>query len=143
MESNNIIKILSNIYLYNNYNIDVQYIKNNSIKSVIIINNTNIEDIDDNSDFEKKNISINETNIDFEKINNLIIGVLKKSRNILIVSDKNLYGFIIIGVFMINNLDVSLFQILLLGKYYNINLTENNEYKLLQTYYNNKKKILS
>lgn len=139
MELYNIIKILPNIYLSNNYNIDKEFINNNGIKTIILINSNDNNETDNNNDFDKINISITEINFDFDKINNLIIDCLKKSKNILIISEKNLIGFIIISSFMIEKLDISFFKILILDKYYNIHMTKTNYYKLLQTYYNNKK----
>lgn len=141
MNFNNTIKILTNIYLSNNYNIDLEFIKNNSITAVIFINNY-MESSDEYNDiYEKINISIS-TNINFDNTNDLIINLLKKLNNILVISDKNLIGFVIISAFMINNLDTSFFQILLLDKIHDIKINKTNYYNLLYSYYNNKKKIL-
>ena len=139
MNSNNIIKILSNIYLSNNYFIDLEFIKNNSITTVIFINNKgNIDE--QNELYNTINISIS-TNINFDITNNLIIETLKNSKNILIISDKNLIGFVIISGFIINNLNISFLKILLLDKIYNIQINKTIYYNILYSYYNEKKKI--
>ena len=143
MNSNNTIKILPNIYLSDNYTIDVEFIKNYRITTVIFVNYNGFENTEkQNESYNKINISIT-TNINFDDINNFIINTLKKSCNILIISDKNLLGFIIISIFMICNLDVSFFQILLLDKIYNLQINKTNYNKLLQIYYSGKKKILT
>lgn len=142
MSSYNTIKILSNIYLSDNYIIDIEFIKNNSITTVIFINYNNFENIEEQNEFfDKINISIS-NNINFDNTNDLIINTLKKSNNILIISDKNQIGFIIISAFMINNLDISFFQILLLDKIYNIKIDKTIYYKILYSYYSNNKKNL-
>ena len=142
MNINNTIKILSNIYLSDSYNIDLEFIKNNSIKTVIFINYSGFENIEEQDTFyDKINISIS-TNVNFDNINELIITSLKKSNNILIISDKNLIGFVVVSAFMINYLDVSFFQVLLLDKIYNIQINKTLYYKILNSYYSTKKKFL-
>jgi hypothetical protein len=141
MNSNNIIKILSNIYLSNNYFIDLEFIKNNSITTVIFINNTKGNIDEQNELYNTINISIS-TNINFDITNNLIIETLKNSKNILIISDKNLIGFVIISGFIINNLNISFLKILLLDKIYNIQINKTIYYNILYSYYNEKKKNL-
>jgi hypothetical protein len=142
MNTNNTIKILLNIYLSDNYNIDLEFIKNNSIKTVIFINYSGFENIEEQNEFyDKINISIS-TNVNFDNINELIIDTLKKSNNILIISDKNLIGFVVISAFMINYLDVSFFQVLLLDKIYNIQINKTVYYKILHSYYCAKKNFL-
>ena len=138
----NSIKILSNIYLSDNNIIDIEFIKNNSITTVIFINYNDFENTEEHNEFyDKINISIS-TNINFDITNDLIINTLKKTNSILIVSDKNLIAFIIVSAFMINNLDISFFQILLLDKIYNIKINKTIYYKILYSYYSDKKKIL-
>lgn len=142
MESYNIIKILPNVYLSNNYNIDSNFIENNFITHIIIINNIYENNNEQNENFNQINLSISELNIDFNLINNIIIDILKKSKNILIISEKNIVGFVMISAFLIYNLNISLLQILIMDKSYNIQVKKSKYYKLLEKYYNNKKNIL-
>jgi hypothetical protein len=141
MNSNNTIKILSNIYLSDNYIIDLKFIKNNLITTVIVINNYVENQEENNEIYEQINMSIS-TNINFNYTNNLLINTLKKSNNILIISDKNLIGFVIISAFAIGNLDTSFFQILLLDKIYNIQINKTIYYNILYLYYNDIKKLM-
>ena len=148
MDSYNIIKILSNIFISNNYVIDNEFIKNNSINTVIFINynGNNNENNNENNNrqlesYDKINILI-PSNINFDETNELITNTLLKSNNILIISNKNLIGFVIICAFMINNLGITFFQILLLDKIYNVQINKTIYYKLLNLYYNQKKNLL-
>lgn len=140
MESYNIIKILPNIYIYDSLDNIINIINYNSISCVIIINNINNYFFRQNHICEFININIDEDNINFNETNKLITNIIKKFNNILIISDKNIVGFTLMGAFLIDNLDVTFFQILVLNKYYNININKTNYYKLLYEYYNNKKK---
>ena len=152
MESYNTIKILPNIFLSNDYNIDSNFVENNSIKNIILINNINENNINENNINENNNeqsetynqiyLTINEFNIDFNVNNNMIIDILKKSKNILIISDKNIIGFVIISSFLISTLNISLLQILIMDKFYNIQITNSKYYKLLENYYHLKKILL-
>lgn len=126
MNLSNFIKILPNIYLTDNINI--QNLPNSI--SDIITTDINIE-IPDNIN----QINIPTSNINLEQINNLLINILKKGSNILIISNQNIIGFVIISAFMIKHLSVSLFQILLLGKYYSINIKKSQYYQILEIYY--------
>ena len=142
MESYNIIKILPNIYLTNNYNIDNNFLKNNSITHIIVINNIYENNIEQSETYTQINLSVSELNIDFNVINIMLIDILKKAKNILIISEKNIVGFIIVGAFLISNLNLSFLQILIMDKYYDIQIKKSKYYKLLENYYNNKKNIL-
>lgn len=142
MESYNIIKILPNIYLTNNYNIDNNFLKNNSITHIIVINNIYENNIEQSETYTQINLSVSELNIDFNVINIMLIDILKKAKNILIISEKNIVGFTIIGAFLISNLNLSFLQILIMDKYYGIQIKKSKYYKLLENYYNNKKNIL-
>ena len=142
MESYNIIKILPNIYLTNNYNIDNNFLINNSITHIIVINNIYENNIEQSETYTQINLSVSELNIDFNVINIMLIDILKKAKNILIISEKNIVGFIIVGAFLISNLNLSFLQILIMDKYYDIQIKKSKYYKLLENYYNNKKNIL-
>lgn len=132
--SSNFIKILPNIYLCDTMNLNIGYLQMNSITNIITTDmniNMEIEEIG----IKQINIPISPTNINLEQINNLLISILKKSNNILIISNQNIIGFIIVSSFMIKYLSVSFFQILLLDKYYSINIKRSKYYQILQIYY--------
>ena len=136
MDLNNIIKILPNIYLGNNCEIDTEFIKNNLIKTIILINDANnISKFNDLCNLININFDTNSNYINFNYTNNLIFDQVTHMQNILIISNKNLLGFIIVSAFMINYLNVSFFKILILDKAYNIGLVNTNLYKLLYDYY--------
>lgn len=135
----NTIRILPNIYLvnkidYNNsndqiYQSDISLINliNKPDTMIITINNhcdKILNDIDNQNNII--NIEIKQTNINFNYTNELIVGYLTKFSNIVIISENNLLGFIIVSVFMIINLDVKLHEILVLGNFYSININYPN-----------------
>lgn len=152
MELNNTINIFPNIYLTNNLNnVNVNFMKINSISNIIIINNhdekinviNEINELDEiNNNCQQKNIILNETNMNFDYTNKILLDILQMTNNILIVSNSNILGFTIVCGFLIANLDVSFFQILVLDKFYNIQFTKTKYYELLYNYYN-KKHILN
>ena len=142
MESNNIIKILPNIFLTNNYNIDNNFVEKNLITNIIIINNYNENNNEQSESYNQINISVNEFNMDLNVINNIIIDILRKSKNILLVSEKNIIGFVIVSAFLILNLNISFLQILIMDKYYGTKIKKSKYYKLLENYYNYKKNTL-
>ena len=130
----NTIRILPNIYLMNkidsfnssNQNLSTQEVNNliNDTSTIIITINNHCEKIINEIDNQNNviNLDIQQTDINFKYTNELIVNYLRSYANIIIISQNNLLGFIIMCVFMISNLDVSLYEILVLCKYYSINI---------------------
>ncbi len=140
MSYNNTIKILPNIFISNGFQLNNDNIKNNNINNIIIINNYQNDIIDLNINGEEiktTNITINNNFIDFNYTNNIILGTISKHKNIMIISEKNIFGFIILSGFMIGILKVSIFEIILLSKYYAIPIINTNYIKILFEYYKN------
>ena len=138
MNSNNTVQILPNIFISENFKINIDFIKFSKIKTVIFINNQHNSD---NIPINVIKIKINiDENINFTQVNNLIIETLKKTvpDNILIISKNNLLGFTLGCIFMIESLNISIYKILILDKIYKINFSQTNYFKLLKDYYYSK-----
>jgi len=114
---NKIIKILPNISITNNSNIEDSYLEENDIKNIIAVN---IEDINLNSNYNLININY-KSFINFDHTNNIIIQLIKSGENILIISNISI-GFLILCGFIIKYLNLSLIEALSISKFHNINL---------------------
>ena len=134
MNLSNTIKILPNIILSDDYNYN--NICLDEFENIIIINNEINEINETNKNIT--NITIQNNNINFDNTSKILIKNIKKSQNILIISKNNILGFVIVCGFMIGILHISIFQILILSKYYNISLANTNYLKSLYDYYTNK-----
>lgn len=131
----NIITILDNIILSDTPNINKTFIDENNINQILIID-LDIEpiNIDDNfMNMNKFTIISNPPNINFDYSNNIILNFLSYgtgngNEKLLVVSNNNLLGFIIIMGFMIKYLEISLLDCLILGISKNISGLNNSIY---------------
>ena len=131
----NIIKILPNIFLNDNLTFSKDYLLTNNIFNIIVINYSNATEIFDK--INVINIQIDDL-INFNYTNTILLNILKKSNNILVVSNDNLLGFFIVSAFMVNYLKLSIFKILVLSNYYKIDILNNIYYNQLSDYYSKK-----
>lgn len=119
----NIIKILENIFLSDSLVQNTNFLDENNIKKIIVIE-LDTEPIGYDEDFfntYKIILSTNPFAINFDNTNDIILNSLSNSiENILFVSKDNLLGFIIIVGFVMKYLGVSLIDCLILGKNKNI-----------------------
>lgn len=116
---NNIIKILSHLYISNDINnITSEFINKNNVSTII--------NVDTNDDNTNTNIGINKIFLDgiinFYGTNDIIFQTIKGNNSCIIISNNNIYGFLIVCAFMITYLNISLIESLSLSKKYNINI---------------------
>ncbi len=127
----NIITILDNIILSDAININKTFVDENNINQILIVE-LDIEPINNDENFMNTNkftIISNPPNINFEYSNNIILNFLASgSGKLLVVSNNNLLGFIIIVGFMIRYLKISLLDCLILGISKNIGGLDNSIY---------------
>ena len=131
------IKILSNIYLNTEFDVLDSKLECNNIDTILIFTNDGnfvhheqeILSSADNS-LRVENI-VQSYPINFDLLNNILINYLLSSKNLLIVSTNNLYGFTVICGFMMMYLGISLIDVLALNKYYKININNTLEFKEL------------
>ena len=144
------IKILPNIYLSTEFDVLDNSLETNSIDTVIVfVNNINNptdtykqDYIPEQNQFDKTVKHINQSYpINFDFLNNILLDYLTFSKNLLIVSKNNLYGFAVLGGFIGKNLKVSLIEILTLAKYHKINISGTQEYQQLLNFNELLKKI--
>lgn len=147
------IKILPNIYLCTNtHDILDNNLSCNNIDSIIIFT----ENMDNINNFNKTNNeqnilsngdgSLNIKNIiqtypiNFNYVENIILNYLTFSKNLLIISKDNLYGFAVISYFIMKYLKTSLLDIIALSMYHKINIKNTLEYQELLNFDNLLKK---
>lgn len=133
MNTNNIIKILPNIYLGTNPYLSEFDNNQFGISNIIMINNPsyistsfnqyNMEN--DQTQIQMSNLNIG-SQIDFNQTNQMLFQIAKSGQVSLIVSENNLMGFFIVCGFMIGLLDITFIEALGLSKYYNINLAQSD-----------------
>jgi hypothetical protein len=119
-----IIKILENIILYNNNNITEDFLKNHNIKKILIIDTDKDLIYIDDKYINQYKISLisNSQDINFDYTNNQIINLITNlTDNILIISQNNILGFIIISGFIMKYLKISILECFILGIKNNIN----------------------
>ncbi len=113
-----VVKILDNIFLSNELVIGENFINDNNIKNIILV------ELDtDQLGFNQKisstytiTITANPPTINFDYTNDIILSSISNcSGNLLIVSKNNILGFIIMIGFMMKYLKVSLLECLILG----------------------------
>ncbi len=135
----NIIRIFDNIFLSNELITNEDFINNNDIKEIILVElETDQLGYDEKlSSIYKITIMTNPPVINFDHTNNIILNSLSNSSgNILIVSKNNLLGFIVIMGFTMKYLKVSLLECLILGLSKNIvGLNESIYIKHLNEYH--------
>jgi len=114
-----VITILDNIILSDTININKTFVDENNINQILIVE-LDIEPIiiDDNNFINTNKLTIisNPPNINFDYYNNIILNFLASgNEKLLVVSNNNLLGFIIIIGFMVRYLKISLLDCLILG----------------------------
>ena len=127
-----VITILDNIILSDTININKTFVDENNINQILIVE-LDIEPIiiDDNNFINTNKLTIisNPPNINFDYSNNIILNFLASGNGkLLVVSNNNLLGFIIIVGFMIRYLKISLLDCLILGISKNIAGLNNSVY---------------
>jgi len=119
----NIIRIFDNIFLSSELITDENFITDNNIKEIILVELDTEQIVYDENLTNTNKITIisNPLTINFNYTNDIIINTLTNSfGNILIVSKNNLLGFIVIMGFIMKYLNVSLLDCLILGMNKNI-----------------------
>ena len=112
-------------------NLNKSYMIENSINQILIVE-LDIEPINNDDNFMNSNkltIMSNPLNINFEYSNNIILNFLASGNGkLLVISNNNLLGFIIVMGFMIKYLKISLLDCLILGISKNIYGLDNSIY---------------
>ena len=123
-ELNKIIDITENIYVTNNKNIDISELskKTNNIKYVININNhaiisNKIFILDVLCDRINEYITTKYLNIDYEKIDQLILFAIKNKSSVLICDENNILLLLIVGRFLCKYYKFTFTETLLWFKY--------------------------
>jgi hypothetical protein len=134
------IKILPNIYLSTNFDILNNDLSNNNIDSIIVfsdqINNSDKQNISNNNNSLSFQNIAQSYPIDFNFLENTIINYLTFSKNLLLISKDNLYGFTVVSSFIMKYLKIPFIDIIILSKYHKINFNNTQEYIELSIYCN-------
>jgi hypothetical protein len=138
------IKILPNIYLSEEFDVLNNDLICDNIDTVLVF----INNIDKTNSIYEQNILSGRVNtlkikniiqsypINFNFLENIILDCLTCSKNLLIVSKDNLYGFTAISGIIMKYLSVTFIDIIILSKYHKVNINNTLEYEELSKFYN-------
>jgi hypothetical protein len=105
------------------------------ITNVLVINNArNDYNYNFSSCIKVTKININENQIDFDYTNYTLFEMIKTFKNILILSENNTLGFVIVSSFCMNFLNNTIIQIIIMSNFYEINLNNTNYLEQLENY---------
>jgi hypothetical protein len=139
------IKILPNIYLSTEFDVLNNNLVCDNIDTVLIFIN-DMGDMGDTNGICEQNILTNKDNvltiknitqsypINFNFLEKIILDYLTYSKNLLIVSKDNLYGFTVISGFIMKYLGVTFIDIIILSQHHKININNTLEYQELSNF---------
>lgn len=124
-----LIQILPNLFV-SNFNINDDILYSNKIKNIVSINYDH-----NNSNFNEFKVNLNNNDrylnnynnkkIDYENIDKFICNSLKNNENIIILDNDKSISLLILTNFIKKNLNIPLFEILLI-LYKKLNINKNN-----------------
>ena len=124
-----LIQILPNLFV-SNFNINDDILYSNKIKNIVSINYDH-----NNSNFNEFKVNLNNNDrylnnynnkkIDYENIDKFICNSLKNNENIIILDNDKSISFLILTNFIKKNLNIPLFEILLI-LYKKLNINKDN-----------------